>query len=227
MISIHHRRQLAILLVSALVIGLLLGFAFGGRIFSDAMLDYRRMEKQLADTETLLNQRDQELANLTIADKVNQLTQEKLREKVTELRTELVSLEGELYLYKNLVEDDEGQLGLSLENITLRKTGDDNSFLYQIVVRRKEVLSQTIDATLALSIEGSLLKIPDTIAFSEADPAMDEDNISFRFKYFKVIQGTFVLPEHFVPEKLVVSLYETGRPNSLVIKEYPWRVSEF
>jgi len=221
------RRQLAILLVSALIAGLLLGFAFGGRIFGDAMLDYRRMEKQLADAQALLEQRDQELVNLTIADKVNQLTQEKLREKVTELRTELVSLEGELYLYKNLVDDDEGQLGLSLESISLRKTGDDNSVLYQIVVRRKEVLSQTIDATLSVSIEGTLLKIPDTISLSEADPGADEDSISFRFKYFKVIEGTFELPEHFVPEKLVLSLYETGRPNSLVIKEYPWRLSEF
>jgi len=185
------------------------------------------MERTLRESRALLEAKDQELANLQIADKVNRLTQENLREKVSELQTALVKLEGEVYLYKNLVEDDEAELGLNLESLTLYPALDENTYNYRIVVRRKAALSQTISASLSLTIEGSVEGVPHSLAFNEADPQVSDHAVAIRFKYFKVLQGKFVLPEKFVPEKVVLSLYEQGKTGSLVIRELPWRVLTF
>jgi len=203
------------------------GFVLGSRIYSEAMADYRAMERTLRENRALLEAKDQELANLQIADKVNRLTQENLREKVSDLQTALVKLEGEVYLYKNLVEDDEAELGLNLESLTLYPALDENAYNYRIVVRRKAVLGQTIDASLSLTIEGNVAGAPHSLAFNEADPHINEHSVAIRFKYFKVLQGTFVLPDGFVPEKVVLSLYEQGKTGSLVIRELPWRVLTF
>jgi len=205
----------------------LLGFVAGGRLYSEAMSNYREFERDVKKHRAELAASNQELVNLQIADKVNRLTQEKLREKVSELQTALVKLEGEVYLYKNLVEDDEAELGLNLESLTLYRTLEENVYSYRIVVRRKAALSQTIEASLSLSIEGRLRGIPYSLPFNMADTSLGDDPMVIRFKYFKVLQGTFVLPDHFVADKVTLSLFEPGRTDSLVIKELPWRVSDF
>lgn len=203
------------------------GFIVGGRFYSQAMVNYRSLESSLEEREAELSESRQEIVNLQIADKVNRLTQERLREKVTELQTNLVELEGEVYLYKNLVEDDDGDIGLNLESLTLYSTLEPGTFQYRIVVRRKAALSQAIEVSLSLSIEGKMLGAPFSLPFHGADPSVEEDTLAIRFKYFKVLQGTFVLPEGFLAEKVVLSMYESGRADSLVIKELPWKVSEF
>lgn len=223
---VTNGRQLLLLLCAVALVGMLLGLALGGRLFSAAMSEKRSLSTRLEALQAELADKDQQVVNLDIADKVNRLTQEKLREKVSELQAELAGLQGELEVYKNL-EDDGADVGLSLENLTLRPGQVPNSFNYQFVVRRKAALSHTIDATLALSIEGKMLGIPDTLTFNEADPALGGDALRLKFKYFKVVQGNFVLPEHFVAERIVLSLYETGRADSLVIREIPWRVDGF
>lgn len=205
----------------------LAGFVIGGRFYSDAMVDYRRILDSLEERDAELAERRQQMVNLDIADKVNRLTQERLREKVTELQTRLVELEGEVYLYKNLVEDDDGDIGLNLESLTLYRTLEPGTFQYRIVVRRKAALSQSIEVSLSLSIEGKMLGAPFSLPFHGADPSVEEDTLAIRFKYFKVLQGVFMLPEGFEAEKVVLSMYESGRAESLVIKELPWKVSEF
>lgn len=221
------KRQLAVLIVIGLAASGVVGFTLGSRIYTEAMQEFRALERTLAERSAELETRNQELVNLQIADKVNRLTQENLRGKVSELQTALVKLEGEVYLYKNLVEDDEAEVGLNLESLTLYRTLEENAYSYRIVVRRKAALSQTVDASLSLSIEGRLAGIPHSLPFNEADTSLKEDSMAIRFKYFKVLQGTFVLPEHFVPETVVLSLYEPRTTGSLVIRELPWRASDF
>jgi ribosomal protein L29 len=204
------------------------GFLMGSHLFQAAMADYRLVKLQLAEAKTLLAEKEQQLINLDIADKVNKLSQEKLRSTVTELKTQQVKLEGELFLYKNLVEDDQADMGLNLETVTLRPVqGQPERFHYQVVVRRKATLSQTTDAFLTISVEGRMQGVPGSLMLKEVDSEIDDDVVDIRFKYFKVLQGQIELPARFEPERLVITLYEEGRADSLVIKEVPWRLAEF
>ncbi len=221
------KRRLVILLGCALIAAAVAGYVLGSRHYGAAMTQYRANLEAREQLAAQLLAKEQEVVNLDLADKVNRLTMEQLRQKVTELQTDLVKLESELFLYKNLVEDDEAELGLNLESLTLRATEEENRYEYRIVVRRKAALSQSIDASVTLSIEGELLGIPYSVPLNEADLSIEEDALNIRFKYFKVLRGTLALPEHFVPSKVILSLYETGRADSLVIKELPWRVSAF
>ena len=212
----------------SVVVCALAGFVVGSRYFSDVMQTHRENKKALKAYKYQVAKQDQRLVNLEIADKVNRLTQDKLRLTVTELKTQQIKLEGELFLYKNLIVDEDADLGLNLESVFLRPVeAAENTFSYQIVVRRKAALSQTTEVSLSLNIEGRMLGIRDSLELQEVDPEVHEDVMAIRFKYFRVLSGQMVLPEHFEPEQLVVTLFEPGKADSLTIKEIPWRLSQF
>lgn len=218
----------ALILGVSVVTSIGVGFFLGSRYYSEVMESYRENKKAIKAYKKQIADQDQRLVNLEIADKVNRLTQERLRLTVTELKTQQVKLEGELFLYKNLIVDDEVDIGLNLESVYLRPVeGADNTFSYQIVVRRKAALSQTTEVSLSLTIEGKMLGIKDSLELQEVDPEIHEDVLAIRFKYFRVLSGQMVLPEHFEPEQLVVTLFEPGKADSLTIKEIPWRLSQF
>ena len=87
----------------SVVVCALAGFVVGSRYFSDVLQTHRENKKALKQYKHRVAEQDQRLVNLEIADKVNRLTQEKLRLTVTELKTQQIKLEGELFLYKNLI----------------------------------------------------------------------------------------------------------------------------
>jgi hypothetical protein len=220
-------RTTAVFCIAVAVVMFSVGFLAGGRYFGEKMAKWREVRTENKALVTTLEEREQHIVNLEMADNVNRLAEEKLRQQLTELQTEQVKLEGELYLYKGLAEDEEAKVGLNLESLTIRPGEAPDRFRYDMVVRRTEVLSKTVDVALSLKIEGQLHGIPFSVAYREADPEVKDDRVSVSFKYFKLLQGEFVLPEHFVPERVEVSLYESGRADSLVIKEIPWKVISY
>ena len=207
-----------------LAVGAVAGFLLGSQFLSERMATAEERRVALKKLQAQYEAQQQQLINLEMADKVNKLTQEKLRERVAELQTERMNLENELFVYKKLAEDDEAEIGLNLESLTLRpqEGGDGRTFAYEILLRRKAGLDKSIEATLSLNVEGLLLGIPDTLSFEQVDPELRDESVSVTFKYFRVVKGQFVLPEHFEPRTIVLSLYETGRADSLIIKEFPW-----
>ena len=204
--------------------GALIGFGLGSQFYSSSMDSMRQKVKAHAALVADHEAQQQQLVNLEMADQVNRLAQEKLRQRVTELQTERVKVETDLYVYKKLLEDDETEAGLSLESLLIREVeGESREFNYDIVLRRKEASSQSIEATLSVEIEGQLHGIPFAVSFREADPELSEESLSVTFKYFKIVKGKFVLPEFFEPSNVVLSLYEKGHADSLVIKEIHWQ----
>ncbi len=177
----------------------------------------------LSKQETEHAQQQQALVNLEMADRVNKLAQEKLRRRVNELQTERVRLESELYVYKKLLEDDGAKAGLSLESLLIRRVeGEDRRFTYDIVLSRTSDLDQSIEVRLSAHIEGKLHGIRYSLPFKDADPDLHEDSLAVSFRYFKVVKGTLELPEHFEPATAVLSVYEPGQADSLMIQEIPW-----
>ena len=220
--EVNIKRE-AIFIGCGLIGGTLLGFVLsyqyhGARLetAADRLALLSRLEEEHAAQQ-------QQLVNLETADRINKLAEEKLRQRLNEMQTERIKLESELYVYKKLLEDDETDTGLSLESLLIRGVeGDERRFSYDIVLRRTAALEQSVEARLSVDIEGELHGIPYSLPLKEADPALHEDALALSLRYFKVVKGELVLPEHFEPRTVIMSVYEAGRADSLVIKEMAW-----
>lgn len=210
----------------SVVCALVAGFLAGSHDFIALMRNSGALKDRNNELEKDMEECQQAAVNLEVADKVNKLAQEKLRQRVNELQNERVNMESELYVYKKLAENDDSEIGLNIESLTIRKSeAKENHFYYEMLLRRKPASSKSVEATVSLKIEGRLDGAPHSVSFREADPELNQDALSVNFKYFKVIKGAFILPERFHPEIIVTSLYETGQEDSLAIKEISWETA--
>lgn len=224
MVTAGFRRAVGPLLL--LAFGVALGFVAGSRYFGENMTSYRALQTEHRQLQREFAAREQRLVNLETADQVNRASLERLRGMVGDLEARLARQQEELHLYENLVAEGDAAMGLSLENFSLRATGEPRVFDYRIVVRRKAALSQPIEASVTLDIEGRRHGIPYAASFNEVDLSLREKVVDIRFRYFKVLRGRFVLPRHFEPERVVFSLYEADNPEAAVTREIPWQPAD-
>jgi hypothetical protein len=89
-------------------------------------------------------------------------------------------------------------------------------------VRGNSPKNDAIDASVSLTIEGERDGESYGLPFDEADLSLQGKGIAVRFKYFKVLRGSLVLPANFTPAKVVLSVIEKGNASSLRITEFPW-----
>lgn len=210
--------------VAGVVALLLIAYGLGSRQFAATTERYRAQQAELAAAREEIARLRQDLVNREVADRVDTASLEEMRQQLVGLQAALSRQEGELELYRNLLDDQEDATGLQVEGLTLRRAPGLDSFQYRIVVRRRASHSESVDVAVSLSIDGQRGGEPASIPFNEADLSMPGDALSIRFKYFKVLRGTFVLPADFVPSKVVLSVLEKGNPSSLRIVEFPWQV---
>ncbi len=217
------------LLVAVVVVFLLSLSAYlaGARYFGAAMDAYREAERELASHREEVSRLRQELVNREVAEQVDSASLEAMRQLVAELQSQIARKEEELGLYRTLLDDHEEPTGLQVDSLTLRRAPGADSFQYRIVVRRRAHLSESVDVSVSLSIDGQRQGELASIPFNEADLTLNSDALSIRFRYFKVLRGTFVLPADFVPAKVVLTVMEENDPGTLRIVDFPWQLTEF
>lgn len=213
-------------LLLALMLALLaIAYLAGSRHFSANVAAYRAERANLVEMREELDRLRQELVNREVAEQVDSASLEAMRQLVVDMQAQLASREEELVLYRNLMEEDEESHGLQVDSVSLRQAPEANSFQYRIVVRRRSDLSESVDASVSLSIEGTREGERVSVPFNEVDLSLQEDALSIRFKYFKVLRGTFVLPPDFVPVRVVLTVMEKNDPGTLRIVDFPWELA--
>lgn len=214
----------ALLLVLMMAL-LAIAYLAGSRHFSANVAAWRAERAALAETREELDRLRQQLVNREVAEQVDSASLETMRQLVADLQAQLATREEELGLYRNLMDDHDESSGLQVDSLTLRQAPGVHSFHYRIVVRRRADLNESVDVSVSLSIDGQRQGEPVSVPFNEADLSLQEDALSIRFKYFKVLRGTFVLPADFVPAKVVLTVMEKNDPGTLRIVDFPWQLS--
>ncbi|MCK9468827.1 MAG: hypothetical protein M0Q49_05370 [Porticoccaceae bacterium] len=219
------RRLRLVLLLGLMVVLLVLAYLAGSHHFSANVATYRAEREELLATREELDRLRQELVNREVAVQVDSASLETMRQLVADLQAQLARREEDLGLYRSLMDDQDGSPGLQVDSLTLRQAPEADSFHYRIVVRRRADPNESVDVSVSLAIDGLRDGEPVSVPFNEADLSLQEDALSIRFKYFKVLRGTFVLPADFVPAKVVLTVMEKNDPGTLRIVDFPWELS--
>jgi len=219
------RRLRVALLLGLMVVLPVLAYLAGSHHFSTSVVIYRAEREELLATREELDRLRQELVNREVAVQVDSASLETMRQLVADLQAQLARREEDLGLYRSLMDDQDGSPGLQVDSLTLRQAPEADSFHYRIVVRRRADLNESVDVSVSLAIDGLRDGEPVSVPFNEADLSLQEDALSIRFKYFKVLRGTFVLPAGFMPTKVVLTVMEKNDPGTLRIVDFPWELS--
>ena len=132
----------------------------------------------------------------------------------------------ELAFYEKVMAPEKEADGLVIDNMKISKSQSPNHYNFQVVLVQQQLKKRYAKGYVNLVITGSLAKKPSQLKLSDISDNTRK-SLSFSFKYFQVIEGSFTLPENFSPEKIHLSaiLSKTKwQKHQELKKTLPWMV---
>lgn len=222
-----QRRIELVLWISFGVLLFALGLMLGMQFFGTAMMEKRQQQRELTDLRKKAVSLEQRLVNAELANKVDLVALEEVRQSVTSLQTELAVDKEELGLYRNLLQTGGSQNGLSIGEMMLRQTPDEQGIVYRLVVQQKETKLKRIKVNINITLKGVQNGEEESFGVELLDSQIDSSPIKVEFKYFHILEGIIDLPPGFVPAELIAEVWKKGVNSSRVERSFDWQIDQF
>lgn len=144
-----------------------------------------------------------------------------LHEEMKKLQDEVFRLKGELEFYQGIMASTGSTQGLSIQGMQVERLAESNNYRFKLILTHLAKNDKVAEGTADIILEGvqggtaKVLNIMDVVL----NPAMD---LSFKFKNFKRFEGNMMLPEGFVPQRVIVRLQPKDTKLSNIRKVFSW-----
>lgn len=127
--------------------------------------------------------------------------------------TELAKLKQEQAFYAKLIGGDGARTGLGVNGIALTEVKRTTAWNFTVTLVNTAENADVARGSLSLAIEGVTDGKLVTLAWAHVAGAAGKQGLLFAFKFFQQVQGSFVLPHGFVPNRVTVTLQPDGGPS--------------
>lgn len=229
----HHRPwKLPLLVLAVLLVSGLLGWGLYEYGRFKAGFDIEAAEKSVADLKQANNELDkvnsrlrEERAILERSSQVERQAYKELEGTVSGLHREIAELKSDLDFYRGIVSPREASQGLKVERLDLTANTVAHSYHYKLVLTQVLKNSNLITGDITMELEGSQDGGLKTLELEDIS-ADKKKSLAFRFKYFQNFEGDFLLPEGFVPARLVIKVNPKGQRQPNIEKTIEWPAEE-
>lgn len=206
---LSRRRRFAILAVAWLATVAAAWFA-GGRLSSplEAQLRdrLRTVERQLAERTGQNATLEERLAIATRADQISREAILALQQTLAEREEELAGLRADLEFYERLVGSGSRQ-GLRVHEFRLRPIPGTTGFGFVLTLTQTMRRGAEVSGHVEIAVEGVREGRIERLDWPALLQDPEAHAMPFGFKYFQRIDGSFVLPQGFAPNRVLI----TGR----------------
>lgn len=199
-------------------------FSFGYRL-SD---EQQTLLKQLKNSSESLRLENAELSRqvnvMSVELDIATTTQKKLAEETELALAREVSLRKELGFYQQVMASELSATGLGIDGFAVEKTLSENYYRFKLVLLQQDKIKATLNGTVQLVIHGSENGHPKSYPLTSLS---DQGPLTFRFKYFQMLEQEFTLPMDFLAEKVVITadVYKYKRKLGELNKTFDWVLS--
>ncbi len=142
------------------------------------------------------------------------------RDSLAQQQQELAGLKEQLAFYRGIVSPEQSRAGVRVYNLAVRvDTTDPALYLYDLVLIQSLRHDRTVSGRISLELRG-LLEGQQVMYEMGQLPLGGQNALTFSFKYFQQLGGTFRLPDGVQPTTLRVVLENDGSPK--VEQSYKW-----
>jgi len=220
-----RKALLGVALGVAALLAVAVAFDFGhwqqvlaGSVSAGRQGELRRELKRLREENGSLRF---ELTRLERAAEVDAASRRDNQRQLVAMQKEVAELKRELAFFRDVmgateVESQTQVKGVQLESLTTR-----GYFTYRLVLTHVDKDDKVAEGRLRIGLSGSLRGEQKALEFAElvdSGPA----ELPFKFKHFRLIEGTLKLPEGFVPRELTVDVFNTAPARGAVSETYDW-----
>lgn len=153
---------------------------------------------------------------------IDRMTAIALQKEIMELQGKVGELTGELEFYQSIMGSTQNSNGLNIHKLLVEPMKAPYYYRFKLIlthVAKDRIVA--VEGEMDLLIDGikdgnmQILKLKDIVADGEWVP-------NFKFKNFKRIHGSLVLPEGFEPVRITARLDRKGRKNTVIEKTLDW-----
>jgi hypothetical protein len=218
----HYRLALVVAVLVIMAVMLYAAYYYG-KIGSELSLARSQQTVgELSQEVESLRQRFADIqGSLARAERQLQIDKTVYAELGAELKSsnqQLVSLRDELRFYRSIISPEDGEAGARFQEFVVAGTDEPRVFAYRLVMIQALQHSRDVEGALTLEINGRRGGNPESLRL----PPAGSDDIKVKFKYFQTLEGTFELPDGFVPGAVKVVLTPGQKKSTTVERWYRW-----
>lgn len=152
---------------------------------------------------------------------VDKAAQNEVRKLISELEKENLELREELGFYQNIMEATNKGRGLKIQALRLGRTEHDNRFRFELALTRIVKGGKVASGKFSIVLGGD--GNSGQMDYDLKELLTGKDSVfRFEIKHFKRIDGTFTLPDGFVPDTMKVTIQPREKDAKPIEKVYQW-----
>lgn len=192
--------------------------ALAGRVSAGRQGELRSELEQLREENGALRF---ELTRLERAAEIDAASRRDNQRQLVAVQKEVAELQREIAFFRDVMGAIEVESRTQVKGMQLRSLTARGHFSYRLVLTHVDKDDKVAEGRLRIGLSGSLRGHKKALAFAElvdSGPA----ELAFKFKHFRLIEGTLKLPEGFVPRVLTVDVFNTAPARGAVSETYDW-----
>ena len=215
---------LVLLLAILLLAGwLLYGYGRAQAGFDNAELIAER--DRLAEQLRRLERENTELRGRnTVLNRTIQIDRQayaQVEQSLKELQDELLELREEVVFYRGIVAPAETARGLNVTSFKLEPIDQERAYRFKLVLTQLKQNDRVVRGKARIYVDGIVDGVRRQLGLKGLSGGVLDD-LRVRFRFFQNIEGDIVLPEGFVPSRVVVEVLPLGKGAVRLKKAFDW-----
>ncbi len=227
-IKSHSLRQRRLRLVLALLALGLAGWGvfLAGQLSAGLDNDSLRAERdqlrtRLAEAEASNRQLSGRIAVLERTGQIDRQAYGEVERSLKQVQDEIFELKEEVAFYRGIVSPAETASGLSVTRFNLFDMGEAGVYRFKLVLTQLRTNNRLVKGHARIAIDGVLHGKQTRLGLKEVSGGT-LDRLKLRFRYFQNIEGDIVLPEGFLPSRVIIEVAPVGKGWKAFKKSFDW-----
>ncbi len=152
---------------------------------------------------------------------IDRQTAREVQELVGQLQQQVFELTQENDFYRGILATRKLEQGLRIQGARVEDALGAGRYKFRLVLTHAVKDDRSATGEISIALQGNTSGVAVRLEAAEL-LGLDGKELKFDFKYFQRLEGTFTLPDGFVPRELLVIARETGRPGT-VERSFSWQ----
>jgi hypothetical protein len=145
-----------------------------------------------------------------------------LAKDVKKLQDLQAELREETSFYKSIISPDKGKAGLGIYSLLVVPV-EDRMYHYKLILTQSGKSDSLAKGGVKVVLKGILQGKEKNLDLGKINIA-DSPKLSYKFRYFQELSGSFLLPEDYSPREIAVRLVpDSGKKSNKTVKTFDWQ----
>ncbi|MCU4676045.1 hypothetical protein N7931_10405 [Catenovulum sp. 2E275] len=210
--------------LAILLFAFLAGFGIAKWLDQKKLDQYSTLQKRLEARDEQVYQLEQQLNFVRVEAEVGKLSLQQIQQDLQTAQQNNIRYKEQLSFYQNIMAPELNAGGVTIDRLYIEPTLIAQQYRYKVVLIQTSKIKQFAKGNVTINLKG--MQNEQASNFEISQLALSENDMSFNFKYFQILEGNFVLPENFTPERieLTVTLPKArGQEHSETSQVFDWQ----